>query len=108
MPLTSVFSQQVSRGNAVNTGYQVSAGALWFVQWGGVADSRFSQLGVAALRSVDEPISGYHAEFSSRIIYAAFTGMVYDLPDQIPQAILWLYVSKSCIIPDPVLTVYQI
>lgn len=108
MALNQVFTQQVNRGESVNTGIQVVAGNLWFVQWGGVADSRFSQLGVASLRSVDQPISGYHAEFSSKIIYSALTGIYYDLPDVIPFAIIWLYVSKSCIIPNPVLTVYTL
>lgn len=106
--MPTVYSQQVNRGQAVNTGFTVSPGSLWFVQWGGVANTRFSQLGVAALRSVDDLGIGFNAEFDSRIIYSAVTGMTYTLPDQIPQANLWLYVSQSCIIPNPVLTVFTL
>lgn len=108
MALVSVFSQQLARGESVNTGYQVSAGSLWFIQWGGVNPSSFSQLGVMSLRSIDEPLPGYNAEFGSEIVYAALTGFTYKLGDQIPFAHVWLYVSQSCRVPNPVLTVYQI
>jgi hypothetical protein len=108
MALVPVFSQQVARGQSVNTAYQVSAGSLWFVQWGGIANTRFSQLGVHSLRSVDDLGLGFNCEWRSRILYSAISGFTYDLGDQIPFAIVWLYVSKACPIPNPVLTVYQI
>jgi len=108
MALVSRFSEQVPRGESVNTGYVVSAGSLWFIQVGGVGNGRFHQLAVQSLRSTDEPLSGYNAEFGSEIIYAALSGFTYKLGDQIPQAVIWLYTSKSCPVPDPVLTLYDI
>jgi hypothetical protein len=108
MALVSVFSEQVTRQNSVNTGVTFSAGSLWFVQVGGISNGRFTQLGVASLRSVDDLGIGQNCEFASQILYAGVTGMTYNLPDQIPEAVLWLYVSKACPIPDPVMTVYII
>lgn len=108
MALVSVFSEQVNRGDSVNTGYVVSAGSLWFIQVGGLANSRFAQLGVMSLRSPDEPIAGFNAEFGSDILYSALSGFTYQLGDQIPSAVVWVYVTKSCPIPDPVITVYEI
>lgn len=103
-----VFSAQVTRQTAVQTGVIVVPGNLWFIQVGGIADVRFTQLGVMSLRSVDEPVTGFHSEFFASILYAALTGFTYTLPDQIPQAEIWVYVAKPCPIPDPVITVYQL
>ena len=103
-----VWSEQVPRGESRNTGYVVSAGSLWFIQIGGISNSRFSQLAIMSIRSVDEPIPGFNAEFDSDIIYSAFSGFTYNLGDQIPQGIVWVYTTQSCIVPDPVITLYQI
>lgn len=102
------FSEQVTRQNSVRTGVIVSPGGLWFIQVGGIANGRFTQLGVMSLRSVDEPITGQNAEFASTILYAGLSGHTYNLPDQIPQAEIWVYVVKSCPVPDPVITVYTL
>jgi hypothetical protein len=106
MPLTSVFSEVVDRQTAVNTGVVFSAGALWFVQVGGIANIRFSQLGVHSLRSNDDLGIGFNADFQSEVLYAAVTGFTWTLPDQIPSATVWLYVSKACPIASPVMTIY--
>lgn len=102
------FSQQVNRGEAVNTEYVVSAGSLWFIQVGGIQNTRFRQLAVMSLRSIDEPISGYNADFESEVIYSALSGFTYKLPDNIPSAHVWVYVTVSCPIPDPVITLYDL
>lgn len=106
MPLTSVFSEVVDRQTAVNTEIVISAGTLWFVQVGGISNTRFSQLGVHSLRSNDELGIGFNADFQSEVLYSAVTGFTWTLPDQIPSATIWLYVAKSCPIASPVMTVY--